>query len=485
MKGNWKTPGVWLPVAAAVLGFATLAVWWTSNSEGGLKLRIPGTDAAPGSEGSAPNPVLAGKLIPGGGNPVELPGAWPQFRGPNRDGLAAEPAKLSRDWKTAPPRELWGLDVGEGYAGVAVREGRVYLLDYDRDAKQSALRCLSLADGKELWRYSYPLTIKRNHGMTRTVPVVTDKLVIALDSKCNVFCLDAASGELKWSVSLVREFGATVPEWYAGQCPLVDGDKLILAPGGKTALLLALDLATGKPLWQTPNPREWKMTHSSIVPMDFAGRRLYVYCASKGVVGVDAKDGALLWETADWKIAIATVPSPSPLPDGRIFLTGGYGAGSVMLKLETNFPLTRPSATLSPSDGERGAPSFSVRTLLKLPPEIFGATQHTPILKDGHLYGARADGRFVCLDLDGKVVWASSPSETFGLGSFLIANDLVLAVNDSGKLRVFEATPARFNLLGEAQPLTNRESWAPMALAGNRLLLRDLTRLVCLDVSAK
>ena len=156
-----------------------------------------------------------------------------------------------------------------------------------------------------------------------------------------------------------------------------------------------------------------------------------------------------------------------------------------MLKLETNSPLTRPSATLSPSDGERGAPSFSVRTLLKLPPEIFGATQHTPILKDGHLYGARADGRFVCLDLDGKVVWASSPSETFGLGSFLIANDLVLAVNDSGKLRVFEATPARFNLLGEAQPLTNRESWAPMALAGNRLLLRDLTRLVCLDVSAK
>jgi outer membrane protein assembly factor BamB len=123
--------------------------------------------------------------------------------------------------------------------------------------------------------------------------------------------------------------------------------------------------------------------------------------------------------------------------------------------------------------------------LFKAAPEIFGATQHTPILKGGNLYGARADGRFVCLDLNGKVVWASSPTETFGLGSFLLADDLIFALNDSGKLRLFEASPARFNLLGEAQILTGRESWAPMALADGRLLARDLTRLVCLDVTAK
>lgn len=467
MKGHWKATGVWLPVGVAVLGTVALAAWWSSSSEGSLKLRIPGADASPSGEGVTANPILAGKLIPGDGKATELPGNWPQFRGPNRDGMATDPAKLSRDWKTTPPRELWALDVGEGYAGVAVRNGRVYLLDYDRDAKQSALRCLSLADGEEIWRYTYPLTIKRNHGMTRTVPTLAGEFVFALDSKCNVLCLDAGSGELKWSVSLVREFGATVPEWYAGQCPLVDGDKVILAPGGKDALLLALDLATGRPLWQTPNPNGWKMTHSSVVPMDFEGRRLYVYCANKGVVGVDAKDGALLWETTDWKIAIATVPSPVPLTEGRIFLTGGYGAGSLMLQLEA------PGG------------KFTARTLYKLPPEVFGATQHTPILKDGCLYGARADGRFVCLGLDGKVIWASGPTETFGLGSFLMADALMFAVNDSGKLRLFDASPAKFNLLGEIQPLTNRESWAPMALAGNRLLLRDLTRLVCLDVAIK
>ncbi len=148
--------------------------------------------------------------------------------------MAAGSVNLARDWKTTPPREVWSLDVGEGYAGVAVRRGRVYLLDYDRDAKESALRCLSLAYGKELKRYAFPLTIKRSHGMARTAPAVTEIFVVALDSKDNVLCLNAASGELKWSVSLVREFGATMPDWYAGQCPLVDGDKVILARVART-----------------------------------------------------------------------------------------------------------------------------------------------------------------------------------------------------------------------------------------------------------
>jgi outer membrane protein assembly factor BamB len=465
MKGNWNKT---LPLLVGIVALVSLAWWWLSGTGEGLTLRIPGTDAAPGGESGAANPVLAGKLIAGPGKPTDLPGAWPQFRGPNRDGISPDAAGLSRDWKTSPPREVWSLEVGEGYAGVAIRSGCAFLLDYVRDTKQSALRCLSLADGKEIWRFSYPLTIKRNHGMTRTVPTLADKFVVALDSKGHVLCLDAASGDLKWSISLVREFGATIPEWYAGQCPLVEGDKVILAPGGKDALLLAVDLATGKPLWQTSNPRGWKMTHSSIMPMEFAGRRLYVYCASGGVVGVDAKDGALLWETSDWKISIATVPSPVPLPEGRIFLTGGYGAGSLMLQL------LEENGKLAP------------KTLFKLTPNVFGATQHTPIFKDGHLYGIRADGRFVCLGLDGKVVWASGPTETFGLGPLLMAGDVIFALQDSGKLRLIEASSARFNLLSEAEILSQgREAWAPMALAGNRLIARDLTRLVCLEVGAK
>jgi outer membrane protein assembly factor BamB len=481
-----------LPLLTALVALAAIGLWWSWHPEAGFKLRLPGSDAAPGGESGGANPVLAGKLLPGAGQPADLPGAWPQFRGLNRDGISPDAANLSRDWNTAAPRELWAVDVGEGYAGAAVRNGRVYLLDYDRDHKQSALRCLSLADGREIWRFAYPLTLKRNHGMTRTVPVVTDRLVVALDSKCNVLCLEAATGALRWSLSLARDFGATVPQWYAGQCPLVDGDKVILAPGGRDALLLAVDVETGRPLWQTPNPRDWKMTHSSVQPMDMAGRRLYVYCASGGVVGVDAGTGQLLWETSDWKISIATVPSPLPLDEDRVFLTGGYNAGSLMLQLTTNASLTRPSATLSPSAGARGDAdsnpqpvSISCRQVFRLAPGVFGATQHTPILKNGHLYGVRADGQFVCLDLSGKVAWASGPARTFGLGSFLMAGGLIYALNDSGKLSLLEASPARFNLLGEAQVLKDHESWGPMAIAGGRLVARDLTHVVCLDVAAK
>ena len=203
--------------------------------------------------------------------------------------------------------------------GAAVRNGHVYLLDYDRDHKQSALRCLSLADGTEIWRFAYPLVIKRNHGMTRTVPVVTDKFVIALNSKCNVFCLDATTGKLQWGISLVREFGTTVPQWYPGQCPLVDDDKVILAPSEPDALLLAVDLETGKPLWRDAQPA--RLENDALVSHadGMRGHRFYVYCASGGVVGVNTKDGAALWETGDWKISIATVPVTRPLRTGASF----------------------------------------------------------------------------------------------------------------------------------------------------------------------
>jgi outer membrane protein assembly factor BamB len=130
----------------------------------------------------------------------------------------------------------------------------------------------------------------------------------------------------------------------------------------------------------------------------------------------------------------------------------------------------------------RGNPPYSVRTLSKLAPEVFGATQHTPIFKDGYLYGSRADNRFVCLDLNGKVIWASGPDSTFGLGSFLMADNLIFAMNGSGLLRLLTASPEGFQLLGQLQVLHGRESWGPLALAGNRLLARDLTRLVCLQV---
>ncbi|MGA3180875.1 MAG: PQQ-binding-like beta-propeller repeat protein [Verrucomicrobiota bacterium] len=455
-----------LPLLAAVLAVAALVFWWARQSRDIISERLPGADQPPGAEGAAAvNPILAGKLIQGSAQPANLPGSWPQFRGPNRDGISPETTPLARAWEPAGPRQLWAVDCGEGYAGVVVRQGRVFLMDYDYDKKQNALRCLSLADGGEIWRYAYTMPVKRNHGMTRTVPALSDKFIVAMDPKCHVLCLDADTGALRWGINLVSEFGATVPPWYAGQCPLLESNAAILAPGGRDALLVAVELDTGKILWRAPNPHGWKMTHSSVMPMEFAGRRFYVYCGSGGVAGVSAKDGTLLWETAAWKISIATVPSPLVLDGGKILLAGGYNAGSMLLQLQ--------------DQGGQLVPE----TLWKLGPEVFGATQHTPIFHDGCIFGTRPDGKFVCLGLDGKIAWASPAVDSFGRSPFLLADGLFFVMNEDGQLSLIEDSSTRFKLLAQAQVLKGGQAWGPMALAGGRLLARDLTRLVCLDVS--
>jgi outer membrane protein assembly factor BamB len=396
-----------------------------------------------------------------------LGGTWSRFRGDGLDAIASQAANVSRQWSEVGPPKLWQLELGEGYAGAAIWRGRAFVMDYDREKKEEALRCLSLDDGREIWRYSYPHSLKRDHGVTRIVPAVTSNSVIAMGPKCHVLCVEINTGNLRWSIDMVRDYGATVPPWYTGQCPLVDGERVILAPTGTNSLVLAVDILSGKVLWRTPNPRGWKMTHSSVMPVEFAGKRMFVYCASGGVVGVSAEDGAILWDTTDWKISIATVPCPLDLGQGRIFLTGGYSAGSMLLQLK--------------EVGERITPEVALR----LKAEVFGATQHAPIFHDGHLFGVRADGRFVCLGLDGKVVWTSEPGSNFGLGSFIMVNDVIFALNDGGTLHLIEATPSAYRPLTKARVLEGPESWAPMAFADGRLIARDLHRMVCLDVAGR
>jgi outer membrane protein assembly factor BamB len=454
-----------IPIALAIGGLAMLT-WWRNLEPLELQARVPGLDRPAGEVTVAKSPV-SGKLTKFEGKAAEILGEWPGFRGPRLDGICHDAPALATKWPSGGPSVLWSVDLGEGYAGAAVRAGRVYVLDYDRQASADALRCFSLADGKEIWRFSYPMVIKRNHGMSRTVPAVTDKFIVTLGPKCQVACLDPISGEMKWMLDLVGKFHTTVPQWYAGQCPLIEGDRVILAPGGD-ALMVAVDCATGNVLWKSPNPRGWAMTHVSIVPMEFAGKRMYVYCGKGGVAGVSADDGRILWDTTDWKISIATVPTPVVLPGGRIFFCGGYNAGGRILQLETK--------------GDQ----LLAKTVAVLKATQFGATQHTPILYDNHLFGLREkDKQLVCMELDGRVVWSSGSAHKFGLGPFLIADQKIFIVDDGGKMTLAEATSKGYRQLDEAQVLAGPDAWAPMAMVGGRLLVRDLNRMTCLDVSKK
>ena len=361
------------------------------------------------------------------------------------------------DVEASAPATLVGRN-GRRIAGAAVANGRVYVMDYDHQKRQDALRCLSLADGKEIWRYAYPVPVKRNHGMSRTVPALHAGMVVAMGPKCHVVCLDAISGELKWGLDLAQEFGAAVPPWYAGQCPLIDNGRVILGVGGKDALMPRSIARVGKS-WQTPIP---------------AGRYPWVGRAD----GIRRTTHVcLLRESGSWACRPRTgtlesptenqhhmIPSPVILEEG---LVRRGNAGSLMLQLK--------------QEGDR----LVAQTAFKLEPEVFGATQQTPIYHAGHLFGVRPDGQLVCMDSTGKVRWGSGSGNTFGMGPFLIASGLIFAINDAGSLTLIEASSDKFSKLANARVLNGRESWGPLALAGGRLIARDFTRMVCLDVGSK
>ena len=221
-----------VPVIVAFLCLLSLSLWLINRPNEDWQERTPDVDTTASEDLSLTvSPITLGRLLTSDGLAADLPGTWPWFRGENFDGISNEQIDLASKWSSGEPKVLWGIDVGEGYAGAAILNGRVYVMDYDANElvgeipKPGAdtLRCLSLADGKEIWRYSYPIKIKRNHGMSRTVPAITEKYVVALGPMCHVICLDSTSGEFLWGMDLVRDFKTEVPPWYAGQCPLIDG----------------------------------------------------------------------------------------------------------------------------------------------------------------------------------------------------------------------------------------------------------------------
>lgn len=479
-----------VPAGVVVVAAAVLLAWTAlGRRDMGFTARLPVPEPPPpvASTQGAGTTGLSTVFVQGSGEASKLPGDWPWFRGRDLDAIGKDKVKLVKAWPQGP-KILWSLELGAGHGGAAVHNGRVYLLDYGnvdlppkpgvpQPAKRpqgDILRCLSLDDGREIWRRTYAVPVSNFHGMSRTVPAVNDKYVVTLGPKCQVMCADAVTGEYKWGIDLVREYGTQVPEWYAGQCPLLDGDKVILGVGGKDVLMMAVDVATGKPVWQVPNLDHWQMTHTSIVPVTFHGKRMYIWCADiptprkegdppeAGLVMGVGEDGSVLFQTTIWCVKTAMVASPVPVRDGLIFLSGGYGAGSMMLELT-----------------EEGG-HIVAKEKFKRDPAVFGAVQQTPILYQGYLYGVKPNGQLTCLDLEGKALWSGG---SYGEAPFLIADGTIYVMNNFGVLSAVEATPAGFRLLGTAPLVTKgTDAWAPMAIVGGRLLARDLTRMVCVDL---
>lgn len=466
-------PTALLCLVVFTVGVSLFWQWLSTPSPFELAVRLPGGDGAPPRQDSRLDYVdLAGVFQTFDGVPSELPGAWPRFRGPDFDNIVKDSVPLADSWGASGPPILWSVDLGEGYAAPVVLHGRVYLLDYDEKVRADAIRCFSLDDGREIWRRSYHVDVKKNHGMSRTVPAVNEKILVTIGPRCHVVCLDPETGAFRWGIDMQRDYRAEEPLWYTGQCPLIDGDWVVLAPGGPEVLMMAVNAETGEPVWTTPNTPGWTMSHSSIMPMTIGGRKMYVYSAVGGVVGVAAEGpeaGTLLWQQP-WNARVIA-PSPVSLGDGRIFIAAGYGEGGMMIRAQEN------------------GGSFISEILYRHGTKDGLATeQHTPIFYDGLLYSIMPKdagalrSQFVCYDPDGSLVWASGQAKRFGLGPFLFADGKCYILDDDGKLTMLRISRTGYEELASAQVLQGHDAWGPIALVGDRMLLRDMTTMVCISV---
>jgi outer membrane protein assembly factor BamB len=465
---------VWLLVAGGLL----VVVWWmVKDPVAEFSESMPGSDNRISQADSVLEQVRIGEHFEVFGNaPSDLMESWPRFRGENFDNISRSPVKLVEGFNGRVPEILWSHELGEGHAGPAIYQGAVYLLDYDEEKRADMLRCFSLADGQERWRRWYGVNVKRNHGMSRTVPAVTEEYILTMGPRAHVMCVKREDGELLWGLDIEQEYGTEIPFWYTGQCPLIDDGRAILATGG-TALLIAVDCASGEVLWEVPNELGWKMSHSSIMPFRYGGRRMFVYSAVGGAMGVAADgpdEGSILWSTAEWNHSVVA-PSPVCLPDGRIFLTAGYGAGSMVLQLRAE-------------DGK-----FSTEVLQEYKPrDGLACEQQTPLVFQDHLLGvlpkdaATLRNQLVCVHPDDctDIIWSSGPTSRFGLGPYMMADGKIFLLSDDGTLNIIRPSVRQYVQLDQVKVFDGHDAWAPLAIADGYLVLRDSKRMVCIQIKA-
>lgn len=313
--------------------------------------------------------------------------------------------------------------------------------------------------------------------MSRTIPAVNDKYVVTVGPRCQVMCCNSITGELLWGIDLVREFRTTEPLWYTGQCPVIDNNVAVIAPGGK-ALLMGVDCATGKIIWQTPNADSVKMSHSSVVPMTIGGKRMYVYNALGGLCGISAEEndkGRLLWKTREFN---PSVIAPSPLHAGgnRIFVTAGYGAGGALFQVN------------------RTGETYSVQKLQSFKPsEGMSSEQQTPIYTNGFVYNIQSKdagttrNQFVCGSPENfrNILWTSNTTERFGLGPYIIADNKFFILSDEGELTIARFSTSKFEVLDKTKIIKEgQDAWGPLAIADGILVMRDSKQMVCIDLKA-
>ncbi|WP_320113034.1 PQQ-binding-like beta-propeller repeat protein [Draconibacterium orientale] len=425
---------------------------------------------------------------------------WPQFMGPDRNSITQQD-NLLKTWPETGPEVLWKVNVGIGYGGPVIKDGKVYLLDRD-DKTGDIMRCFDLNTGEELWKFAYDAAGEVMFPGSRSVPIVDDKHVYSCGPYGHTFCIDLETHQPVWSANVWTDFGGELPEggnpgmgggdgsfptWAITQCPLIYGNLLILASQAPEAGVVAYDKNTGELKWKTPSLGKVGYVSPIIVKID-GNDHLVMITASDGgrggqpvepgsVVGLDPLSGEMIWEFNDWVCRIP-VPSAVDAGDNKLLIAGGYELGALMIQVEKQ------------ADG-----SYGTKELWRT--EEFGDQTKTPLFYKGYFYGqfgtnSTRDG-LTCMNMDGEIMWKTKRAPDFNKGSMIIADGLILATDGAKKLYLIEPDPSAYKSLASAELLTEPEgggggrfgtqNWAPLALSNGKLLIRDQSQMLCVKVA--
>ena len=420
---------------------------------------------------------------------------WPQYLGPARNSTSPEKGLL-RSWPEKGPEVLWTVAVGIGYGGPVVKDGKVYLLDRD-DKVGDNLRCLDLTNGNGLWNFAYDAPGRVMFPGSRSVPIVDGHHVYSCGPYGDLYCMDTNTHKPVWNKNVWKDFGGDrIPIWAITQCPLIYGDLLVLASQAPDAGVVAYDKLTGDVRWKTPNLGNESYASPSVVKIDGEDHVVMVISSTNpighrelpqtlgNVVGIEPLTGKILWEYDKWRCHIS-VPSAVDAGENRVLVVGGYELGATMIKVEKK------------TDGSYGTTELFTS-------EEFGDQTKPPILHNDHFYAqygtnSRRDG-LVCMSMDGQIKWSTRRSPDFNKGSMILVDGLILATDGRKTLYLIEPDPSGFKALASAEmlgdggtgsgndPLASRvggstQNWAPLALSDGKLLIRDQTRMKCVQVA--
>jgi outer membrane protein assembly factor BamB len=389
---------------------------------------------------------------------------WPQWRGVNRDDICTETGLLQQ-WPAGGPRLLWkATELGAGYSGLAVVGPHIYTAG--AKGEFTYVMALNAADGKQVWSSKLGHTeAPGGFEGPRGTPTVDGDLLFALDQSGALACFQTADGKLVWQKDFIKDFGGESPRWGFAESPLVDGDKLVITPGGSEGSIVALDKKTGTLLWRSQGFTD-EPHYSSLIIAEIAGVRQYIQLTSASVVGVAAADGKVLWRAAR-KGNVAVVPTPI-YSDGYVYVSSGYGNGCNLFKVTA-------------SDGKFSASQVYANKVM--------GNHHGGVIKvGGFLYGYSDGKGWTCQDFkDGQVRWQDK--DHLGKGSLAYADGrfYLRSEDKRGTIALIEATPTSYEEHGRFdQPdRSDKNSWPHPVIAEGKLFLRDQDVLLCYQVKAQ